>query len=76
MFRFSIRDLLWLLTVIGLFFAWAMESRRLASQVDQVHQIEHKLSTKEAELNRVTDDLGLEKRRVKFYRSGIIGYPP
>ena len=73
--KFSIRDLLWLLTVLGLFFAWEMERQRMDSQVDQIYQTEQKLSAKEAELTRVTHRLRREESRRRFYQSGTIGYP-
>jgi hypothetical protein len=65
MFRFSMRDLMWLLMVLGLFFAWTMDCQRMASQEEQVRQVEQKLSAKQDALNRVTDSL---RREVEIMR--------
>lgn len=74
--KFSIRDLLWLLMVSGLFFAWAMDRQRADDLRLQFDQMEESLASKDVELNRVTDRLRLEEVRVKYYRSGTIGYHP
>ena len=74
--KFSIRDLLLVTAIAGLFFAWTMDSQRVNVLRQQLHLMEQNLASKDVELNRVANLLRLEKGRVSYYRSGIIGYPP
>jgi hypothetical protein len=37
MFRFSIRDLLWLTVVLGISLAWFLDHRRMASVLEKNH---------------------------------------
>ena len=73
--RFSIRDLLLVTVIVGLFFAWAMEIRRADALRQQLDQMKQDLASKDVELNRVAEHLQREQSRRRFYQSGTIGYP-
>jgi len=57
MFRFTIRDVLWLTVVVALGTGWAIERRRSNAQVRRVHVVEVEAQNGRMAIKRLHDDL-------------------
>ncbi len=77
--KFSIRDLLWLLTVVGLISVWAMTLHRRYIEVERhsrsVNEMEWKRKHEVDRLQREIDRLRKEAVLRKQVEQGSLAYP-
>ena len=77
--KFSIRDLLWLIMVIGLTLAWALTQHRMDAEVERssrsVHEIERMRKDEVGRLRLEIDHLRKEILLRKHAKQGSLAYP-
>ena len=70
---------MWLMMVVGVFFAWAMDRRNMDAEIERssrsIHDVEQKQLIEIERLEREIDQLRREGVRRKYAEKGFLVYP-
>jgi len=75
MFRFTIRDVLWLMVVVGLALGWWLERARSQGQARRIASLEGEVQQVGLVIKTLYDDLERIEQALPAYGAGLVWSP-